>query len=217
MESINSKQRTGANRKRILSTILTLALIAGGCTKDDDMGAPKADTFDGTITAKVENGASYNSEIGTVHGLYNATVNSVTGQLTGQMLGNGAYDNGGFTVNLSVIPTSNLMNIETFFSTVLGISGTLEFSDPDARLLDADFYAISKDNIFLDYFIYARTGSKRTTCLFVFADSDVTVTGGKNVNVALRAGWNRIYCTPADKKVTSKAPSGMKWYLNSDV
>jgi len=217
MESINNMKRTGAYRKRFVSTIVMLALIAGGCTKDDDMGAPKADSFDGTVTAKVENGASYNSEIGTVFGLYNATVNSVTGKLTGQTLGNGDYANGGFTVNLSAIPVANLMNIQTFFTNVLEISGTLEYSDPDVRLLDVDFYAILNDGNYLDYFIYTKTGSKQTTCLFVFADSDVTVTGGKNVNVALRSGWNRIYCTPADKKVVSNAPSGMKWYLNRDV
>jgi len=217
MESINKMKRTGANRKRFFLTIFVLALVMGGCTKDDDMGAPKADAFDGTVTVKVENGASYNAEIGTVYALYNATVNSVTGQLTGQTLGNGNYASGGFTINLSTIPVASLINIQTFFATVLEISGTLEYSDPDARLLDADFFAITNGGDYLDYFIYAKTGSKRTSCLFVFADSDVTVTGGKNVSVALRAGWNRIYCTPADKKVTSNAPSGMKWYLNKDV
>ena len=203
-------------KNRFLSTVLLLALITGGCTKDDT-GTPKADTFNGTVTAKVENGASYNAEIGTVFALFNATINSVTGQLTGQTLGNGNYANGGFTINLSGIPTSNLMNIQTFFTNYLEISGALEYSDSDARLLDVDFYAILNDGNYLDYFIYLKTGSKPTICLFVFADRDVTITGGKNVSVALQSGWNRIYITPADKKVTSKAPSGMKWYLNSDV
>ena len=52
--------------------LFLFALILSGCTKEDDLGAPKADSFNGTVTAKVENGASYNSEIGMVYALYNA-------------------------------------------------------------------------------------------------------------------------------------------------
>ena len=218
MELFKNMKRISANRKRFFSIIFFFALILNGCSKDDDkMSNPIADSFSGTITANIENGASYNSEISKVFALYEATVNSVTGKLTGKTLGNVEYINGGFTINISEIPASSLINIQTFFSTTLGINGALELSNPDARVLDADFYAISSDGKYVDYFIYTKTGSKPTTCLFVYADSEVTVTSGKNVSMALRKGWNRIYCTPADKKVTSIAPSGMKWFLNKDV
>ena len=213
MKSISNMQRTDAQ----LSTLLLLILLLSGCTKEDNFDNPKADSFNGTITAKVENGASYNSEISTVYALYEATVNSVTGQLTGQTAGNGDYANGGFTISMSNVKDEYLKSIQWFFSSYLEISGELEYSNPDTRLLDVDFYAITGGGNYIDYFIYTKTGSKRTTCLFVYADSDVTVKGGKNVSVALAQGWNRIYCTPADKKVVSNAPSGMKWYLNNDA
>ena len=230
MESINKMKRTdangkgkfsGTNGKRQFSTfnfqlsILLLALLVSGCKKEDSMDNPKADSFNGTVTAVVENGAAYNSEIGTVYALYEATINSVTGQLTGQTLGNGQFTNGGFTVSMSNIRSESLKDIQTFFSSLLEISAALEYSNPDARLLDADFYAITSGGNYLDYFIYTTTGSKRTVCLFVYVDSDATVKG-KNVSVALLQGWNRIYWTPADKKVVSKAPGGMKWYFNNE-
>ena len=116
-----------------------------------------------------------------------------------------------------LIPEARLMDVRQFFTTVLNIGGSLEISNPDAKLLDADFFAITADGNYVDYFIYTKTGSKPVTCLFVYADSETTVTGGKNVSVALQRGWNRIYCTFADKKATSTAPGGMKWYLNKDV
>ena len=224
MKSTTNTKRKSAVRKEKFSTfnfqlsiLFLFSLLMSGCTKEDGMGAPTADPFDGTVTAMVENGASYNAEIGAVYALYNATVNSVTGQLTGQTLGNGDYAGGGFTLNLAAIPVANLMNIQTFFTTVLEISKACDFSDPDTRLLNADFYAITKAGNYADYFIYARTGSKRTTCLFVYADREATVAGGRDVSVAFRPGWNRIYYTPADKKVVSSAPGGMKWYLQNDT
>ena len=198
-----------------LLSILMLLLILHGCKKEDGLDNPKADAFNGTVTAKVENGASYDAEISSVYALYEATVNSVTGQLTGQTLGNGDYANGGFTISMSTIAEAYLKTVEWFFSDYLGISAELDYSDSAARMLDADFYAISGSQ-YLDYFIYTTKGSKPTMCLFVYVDSDVTVKG-KNVSVALLQGWNRIYCTPADKKVVSNAPGGMKWYLNKDV
>jgi hypothetical protein len=50
----------------------------------------------------------------------------------------------------------------------------------------------------------------------VYVDSDVTVKG-KNVSVMFSKGWNRLYWTPSDNRVTTSAPAGMKWYLNRDV
>jgi len=197
--------------------ILMFALVLSGCTKDEDLDNVKPDSFNGTVTAKVENGSSYNSQISIVWALFDATVTSA-GQLNGRMVGNGSYANGGFTINMEAIPSTFLMNIRTFFSSSegLGISEELDYSYADARMLDVDFFGITNEETYLDYFIYTKTGSKPVTCLFVYVDSDVNVKG-KNVNVVFQKGWNRIYWTPADKKVTSKAPSGMKWYLSIDA
>ena len=208
-----SPYRWGSN---LLPIVILFALTLSGCTEEDDLENQKEDTFNGTLTAKVENGASYEAQISTVWALYDATTNSA-GELNGRMLVASDYTNGGFTINLPEIPAQFLMNIATFFSSVLNISSELEIDDPDARLLFAEFFGITSDNNYVDSFKYTNTGSKRTTCHFVFVNSDVTVKGGSNINVTLHRGWNRIYWTSSDNKVVSNAPSGMKWYLNKDV
>jgi hypothetical protein len=152
-----------------------------------------------------------------VFALFNAAISS-SGQLTGTQISSGDYQDGGFSIALNAIPASSLKNVRTFFADYVIESADLDISDPDARLLDADFFGISSTNLYVDYFAYTNsTSSNRTSCLFVYADSDVTVKGGKNVSVVLLRGWNRIYITPSDKKISSKAPKGMKWYLRSDL
>ena len=64
-------------------------VILGGCSKDDTDNV-KADSFNGTVTAKVENSASYNSQISTVCAFYDTEISS-SGQLTGRTLTNGEY------------------------------------------------------------------------------------------------------------------------------
>ena len=229
MESINYMQRAGANEvitksqrpslirgiEAVMAVIMLLAFlfILHGCKEDDDMDNQKPDSFNGTITAKVENGASYDNQISAVWALFDSSTS--TGQLTGRSLASGEYSNGGFTFNMPEIPAQFLMNVQTFFAAVLNVSGELEISNPDARMHYADFWGIDDSNNYVDYFTYTNTGSKRTTCLFVYADSDVTVKGGTNINVMIVQGWNRIY--RSSEKVVSKAPGGMKWYLRSVV
>jgi hypothetical protein len=196
-------------------SILFLLLLFSGCEKEDT-DTLKADSFNGTLTAKVENGASYNSQISKVWALFDAEVNSA-GELKGMMAKEGAYADGGFTVSLPAIPAQYLTGISLFFSNVLNIRDELDISEPGARMLDVDFFGISGENTYIDFFTFTNRAAKRVTCLFAYVDSDVTVKGGKNVKVMLKQGWNRIYWTPSDSKVTSSAPSGMKWYLNRDV
>jgi len=227
MEQINNMKQTSrydevSPRRRgsnLLIILLFFALILQGCKDDDklDMDNPTPDTFNGTVTAKVENGASYEAEISTVWALYDATTNSA-GQLNGRMLATGDYTNGGFTINMTEIPASFLMNVQTFFATVLNVSGELDIDEPDARMLSADFFGIASDNTtYVDFFTYSSTGSKRTTCLFIYVDSNVTIKDGKSISVAFQKGWNRMYVTPSDRMAVSKAPKDLKWYLNKDL
>jgi hypothetical protein len=218
MKPIFNMMRSNATLKnKALSIFLFTALILSGCSKDDDKPINPEnltpDSFNGKITATVENGAQYEDQISKVWALFDAKVNS-SNELTGRMLSDGDFSDGGFSINLNEIPSTFLMDVQSFFTTVLGISNELEYSDPDVRLLNAEFFGISSDDKFIDQIIFTTTGSKRTTCLFVFSEDDVTVTGGKTVGVMLRQGWNRIYWTSADKKVTSIVPSGLKWQLS---
>jgi hypothetical protein len=45
--------------------------------------------------------------------------------------------------------------------------------------------------------------------MFVYADSDVTISGGTNISVSLQRGWNRVYVSSS--QLTTKAPDDMKW------
>ena len=100
------------------------------------------------------------------------------------------------------------MNIQTLLTNVLEMSGELTCSDPGtwraASLQPTDF--TQTGGHYADYFMYARTGSKRTTCHFVLADREANVADGRNVSVAFRPGWRRIYCTPAAKKGNLQRP-----------
>ena len=192
------------------SIILLFLLLFNGCKKEDEMDNLTADSFNGSITANVENGASYNSQIRIVWVLFDSQINN--GYLTGIKVTEGQYANGGFSVSMPDIPDQYLTNVKTFFSNVLNVNGDLDYSNSDARMLYVDFWGMDSDLGYIDYFTYTNTGSKRTTCFFVYSDSEVTVKGGKNIGVMLRKGWNRIY--RSSDKLTSKAPDDMKWYLN---
>ena len=194
--------------------LLLLAFVFTGCDELFEDTTLKADSFNGKLTVKVENGAAYNSQISKVWVLFEADVTDL-GQLTGRIATECKYADGGFTVDLPAISAQFLMNIQTFFTTVLNVSGELDYSEPDARLMDVDFFAISSDNNFVDFFLYAGTGAKSSIGYFVYVDSDVTVKGGTNIAVMLKKGWNRIYVS--SEKVVSNPPAGMKWYLYSDV
>jgi len=197
------------------SVLLLFALFLIGCEKKETEGSSGESSFNGKITAKVENGKDYDSQISTVWALFDAEVNS-DGELIGRMVTDCDYKNGGFTIELPNVPSSFLMNIETFFSSGLGISNELDYSDSDARILDVDFFGISSDGDYVDLFVYTDAASKPVICLFVFSDSNVTVKG-KNVDVSIKRGWNRVYWTPSGNKVTSSSPKNMKWYLYNDL
>jgi len=187
-------------------------LLLNGCEKDE-LDNVKADSFNGTIKAQVENGESYNSQISKVWALFDAKLNG--NQLTGRMVNDSPFTDGGFNLNLPELPEQYLMNIQTFFAELVKESDKLEISNPEARLLDVDFFGISGSDNYVDYFVYANSGSKRSTCLFVYVDSDATVKGGNNVAIKLKKGWNRLYVS--SDKITSNAPKDMKWYLRRDV
>lgn len=192
------------------SILLLFAFFFTRCEKDGG-GSSKADWFDGKISAKIENGED--SDISKVWALFDAKVNS-SGDLTGRMIGDGEFEDGRLEIDLPDVPDIYLINIETFFSSGLELDYELEFSNPDSRVLNVDFYGLSSSGKYVDYFVFTN---KKAVCLFVYVDSDVTVKGNKNVTVKFKEGWNRIYWTPASDKVTSTAPSGMKWYLNKDL
>jgi len=214
--TVNMKSRGLACKVSAFSVFLFFALVLSGCSKSEGGGSGKADSFDGKITAKVVNGEDYDSDISKIWALFDASIDK-SGELRGRMVAQGEYEDGGFTIELPDVPASYLKNLESFFANDLEIGDELDLSDSDIRILNVDLYGISSKDKYVDYFVYTNNASKPVVCLFVYADGKVTVKGGKNINVTLAEGWNRIYWTPSDNKVSSSAPKGMKWYVNGDL
>ena len=196
-----------------VAMIAVAALFFGGCSKDDNGPSLVSGGFDGTVTANVDGAGLM---INAVLAVNDAEYNSYSGDFYGNDVGEAAlFKNGSFTIKL---PTSGLNSyledVTDFFEGFMkaGDKGNLKVSDPSARIMDVDFFGFYVDGDDVDVsgiFSYA-TSDKKTTCLFVYVNNDVNVTGGANVSVSLKRGWNRVYLSD---KLTTKAPDGLKWYF----
>jgi len=196
----------------ILTAITTIALMcASGCSKKDDPTVNLVSGgFDGKVTAKVAS-----ASVVSVYLVIHPEIQD--GQVYGTLVEKDSYSNGGFSISLPVISAGNLISITDFFTTILEVNGTLTYSTPDAQVIDIDFCAFDQDGYMVGYYLYSSADGK-TVCFHVYADRDVTVTGGTNVTVSLKKGWNRLYKIPdangvyASGKITTQAPAGISWY-----
>jgi len=190
------------------------AMFFGGCSKDDNPSLVSG-SFNGTVTASVEGGAAL-------------TVNAVlamneagfySGVFDGNVIGEGGpFNNGGFSITLPTTGlNSYLGDVVAFFEYFMaaGDKGKLKFSNPSAQVFDVDFvgffYDSGEDKVYVSGIFSYATSAKDVSCMFVYADSDVDVTGSANVSVSLKRGWNRVYLSD---KLTTKAPDGLKWYFS---
>jgi hypothetical protein len=197
------------------SSCVIACIIFGGCKKDDD--SPVSGGFDGKITAKVENGSAYNTDIKKVVALIGAYLDNKTLKFDDD-IAYGTYSGDGFTITLpTTVEKKYLMSVRDFFEDVLKVSGDVKYSDSGVLVVDVDFFALNKDNQWLDYFVHSTGGDKSTTCFFVYADKEVTVTGGSNISVLLKSGWNRLYYSSGKNKISTKTESGLKWYISQDL
>jgi hypothetical protein len=198
-------------KNSMIVAVMTLAMMS--CKKEDVGSKLVSGAFNGTVTAAVENGAAYNDQISKVIAVIDARI--VNNEFHGTSAGQSSYANGGFSISLPAeVPDEFLVNIEDFFTDVLQVSGKLKYSVTGARMNYVDFVGFLND-YYVDFFNYYKRGDKPVICFCVYADMDVDVTGGTNISVSLRQGWNRIYHTDG-KSISTKAPDGMKWYLNRD-
>jgi len=191
----------------ILMAITAVAMmLSSGCKKDDPVGKSniKTDSFDGKLTAQVESGGASK-----VMAIIGPEIRDY--KLYGVKYAECSYSNGGFSISLPGIPAVDLMSVGDLFKNVLKVSGsTLTYSAPEAQVTDIDFLGFDANDFLKGYFLY-KSVDGLTICFFVYTDRDVTVTGGTNIAVSLKKGWNRLYQTT--EKLATKAPSEMKWYF----
>ena len=199
-----------------VAMIAVAAVLFSGCSKDNDNDNLVSGAFNGTVTANVDGGAGLT--VNAVLAVNEPEYDPNTGNYYGNSVGDWVnFTNGSFTISLptSGIKRSYLTDATDFFEYFMkaGDRGNLKVSDVGVGVMDVDFiglYIDENDAYVTGIFLYA-TANKSVTCMFVYADGDVDVTGGANVNVSLKKGWNRVYLSD---KLTTKAPDGLKWHFD---
>jgi hypothetical protein len=192
----------------VAMAIMVATFVFCGCQKDGG-GKLESGWFDGRITATVDN--SVPTTVARVVA-WNDTGFS-GGYLTGKnMCDPVTYSGSSFTVNLPNPPPSaaRMETIKYLFENALGVSGAT-YSDPGVRITDADFLAFNSALNQVYGFFSNRTSDGNMECMYIYAQSDATVTGGSNLSVSFKEGWNRLYVS--SKLITTKTQSGLKWYF----
>ena len=199
--------------KKIYTLILLTAILFGGCKKNSVPSKLESDSFNGRVSATIENEDEC-TFVSTVAAVYDAYISG--GTIYGALFGEANFRNGGFNITLptSGIYDENMMDIADFFEGELGISGGPKYSKPEARVTYVEFLAFDSNDFLRGVFQYSSPDQK-TGAIFIFADMDVNVTGGTNLSVSLKEGWNRLYYSP--DKITTKAPKDMAWFFSDDI
>jgi hypothetical protein len=198
--------------------MMTVATVFfSGCNKDDSAPSLVSGGFNGRVSATVDPEDFDLSPIKYVVPWNELDIDYNNNKIFGKQIGEPvSYNNNRFTINLPDPPPSQSVWVEIKYAleNYLGLSGNLKYSNPNAQVTDVDFLAY--DGEYLTGYFLNTTTDRNTVCIYVYADGDVTVTGG-NVSLSLKEGWNRIYSTDSEKgKVTTKTPEGeMKWYYEN--
>jgi hypothetical protein len=199
-----------------IMVMFTISSGFSGCKKDTTPPLVSG-SFNGQITAQVENSAP---SVGIVVP-WNETDIVLSGGkyvLVGKQAGPAViYSSNRFTLTLPNPPWDevHLIPVKTAFEDpdYLGIKGNPKYSNTNALVADVDFLGWNTAGTSAYGFFQHLTSDGNTQCFYVYASEDVTVTGGSNLAVMLKAGWNRIYVS--SEMITTKAPEEeLKWYFS---
>jgi len=198
----------------LTATVAVAIMFLGGCKKETGPSLVSGG-FNGKITATVDTEDWDLSPLKFVVPWNDPRISGSS--LLGEQMGDGVnFSNKKFTITLPNPPPSNvdLNNVKDAFEDM--IDGTLKFSDPKVLVADVEFLAHTGE--YFTGFFYNASSDKKTACYYVYADGDVNVTGGNNISISLKEGWNRVYHINDGKnnKFTTKAPDGeLKWYYDN--
>ena len=208
---------------KIAVTSLAVMMFAVSCGNDEE--EPEngnnedelpTSTFDGKITAIVENGDDYNSTVTKVEAL-SLSNNIGDGD---NLVAYGNYSNGGFILTLPPTPDEKFL-----FSIADDVfDERLSVSDKTTMLCQVSFYAFSSSEELVDDIIYGKFDTNSySNVVFWYADKDVTIIGSivnnsnrtQNYKISLKRGWNMLYHTNTGtvSEYSTEAVSGLKWYF----
>ncbi|MDR1130042.1 MAG: hypothetical protein LBK96_03565 [Prevotellaceae bacterium] len=162
-----------------------------------------------TITAVVENGASYYGKIDAVRAEVNGYAPLVSVN----------YIDGGFTLTLPAnINTQYLYNPADEDDYYIDEGVTI--SNPNVKVAEM-YLGTYKSNSYTGYIYY---GTEDWEGRFIYADGDVSITGLGSEwfkwNAHLKKGWNMVYGKEMDNEFefTTQVPAGTKkWYFYDDT
>ncbi|MDR2231602.1 MAG: hypothetical protein LBE56_00600 [Tannerella sp.] len=218
------------------ATVLSLSFLAGSCSDDN---APGIETNkDGTISViegKIFNELDESVEIKTVGGCLWDDWDNI------YVVSMAPFENGGFRMELppEVTDESYLELLYPVFAEIPEI----KFSDTKVKYRELEIFANRGSEIEMGaYDVYLQTvdpalskvPDKGAYCIFTYVDRDVTITGKvtseseldplavSEIDLSLKKGWNAVYSEfdytskPARTKSSTKAPSGLKWWVDID-
>ena len=195
------------NLSKACFALLMVCVILIGCKKDnEDFGD---NTFERTITAKVENG--------------NPGISEIRVSIQGEDIASCKYINGGFTITLPKT-LKKCWKVDDVYSEKYYKGVT--FSDKNAKVADFfafDCYDSSGEDMWISINYSKEEPDLLTYVEYVYADRDVTIIcsdeNSTNWNLILKKGWNMVYMLePAVGKIkgtTEGEFTGLKWHCYS--
>jgi hypothetical protein len=186
------------------------------CDKDEDKNNDAGVIVKNTITAAVEKGNTYNTQI-----------DSVKAVIDNYKVSGSVYKDGGFTLKLPAALNDTLLNLLFNGDT---IPSEVKVSDSTAKIrsVDIDAYKSGKQT---GSFYHGTTEWKG---LLMYANKNVTIAGSvvydgkytdKFTNMHLKQGWNIVYkketSTGNNKEnkeieYTTQIPNNAKWHYDAN-
>ena len=217
----------------LISAVVAVSFVFVSCSDDENGNNIPTSWFDGTLTAVIQNGSSYNNLIDSVIGVgLWETANDWGSEIIAQ----GSWSNGSFTITLpETLDSRFLFRIND----EVGDLSTVTISDRNAGIANVRFGAVDANSCIVGSFHepYVERENAWEEFFIVFADRDVTITGEYTWtdtwegvtytdtevwNVSLRRGWN--WLRGAEREVrenhwqfeitTMSPPSGLRWHFD---
>lgn len=201
--------------KSLVKMSMFMAIIAFAMTSCQKDNGPDlvSGAFDGKITATVESSARPPAQVGIVVAWNDPDI--VNNRLVGNQIGYPVqYASNRFSITLPNPPEdANMYTVKNVFEEMMNLGGGKpKYSNASVKITSIDLLGFNSAGTTVYGTFECYTPDQKTMCTFVYAEGDVNITGGKNLTVSLKKGWNRWFYTE-NVGITTKAPEELRWYF----